>query len=164
MAPPPVLGGLEAAVNVTVPFMGGPSLGLVFSNLSPQSVSVRGLLGHPGTYMLTSVEPDVFHLHTSILGPSSFSSIPGQPCKSREESPQSPDPWGERPIVLPPTPGEASCKSEEQRDEPDGKYFLFPNLPNPPGKSCHPLLKEGAAPRQILGGAVVRSTFAKSPT
>ena len=91
-------------------------------------------------HMLTSVEPDVFHLHTSILGPSSFSSIPGQPCKSREELPQSPDPWGERPTVLPPTPGEASWKSEEQRDEPDGKYFLFPNLPNPPGKSGHPLL------------------------
>ena len=41
MAPPPVLGGLEAAVNVTVPFMGGPSLGLVFSNLSPISLSER---------------------------------------------------------------------------------------------------------------------------
>ena len=33
-------------------------------------------------------------------------------------------------------------------------YFLFPNLPNPPGNSCHPLLEEDAAPRRILRGAV----------
>lgn len=112
--------------------------------------------------MLTSVEPDVFHLHTGILsGPSSFSSIPGQPCKSGGiateprslgEDPESPNP--RRSISMQVRGAERWAK---------WKVFSFPNLPNPPGKSGHPLLKEAAAPRQILGGAVLSRPLQSHP-